>query len=248
MKRKSGVLLHISSLPSVYGIGNFGKSAYRFVDMLKSGGFSVWQVLPFCMPDGYNSPYKSRASFSVNPYFIDGFQSGDYYLYKYENAPFKDKDDIDNKYDVHRGKLDIFNHSRKPGGDHPEIGKFMSSVMKMRKENEDVLTKGSFIPLDVAENPEDRILAFARHHKGKTLLTIVNRNVNSRETGAIKVPGLPAGTTLKNIIEPYGDESHFQVNKDSIISVNLGKARACVFEIATPNIENSGLKVYKQKQ
>ena len=71
MKRKSGVLLHISSLPSGYGIGNFGKSAYKFVDILKAGGFSIWQVLPFCMPDGYNSPYKSRASFSSNPYFID---------------------------------------------------------------------------------------------------------------------------------------------------------------------------------
>ena len=71
MKRKSGVLLHISSLPSGYGIGNFGESAYKFVDMLKQGGFSIWQVLPFCMPDGYNSPYKSRASFSANPYFID---------------------------------------------------------------------------------------------------------------------------------------------------------------------------------
>ena len=65
------MLLHISSLLSGYGIGNFGKSAYRFVDMLKSGGFSLWQVLPFCMPDGYNSPYRSRASFSTNPYFID---------------------------------------------------------------------------------------------------------------------------------------------------------------------------------
>ena len=71
MKRKSGVLLHISSLPSGYGVGNFGASAYEFVDMLKAGGFSAWQVLPFCMPDGYNSPYKSRASFSSNPYFID---------------------------------------------------------------------------------------------------------------------------------------------------------------------------------
>ena len=62
---------YISFLPSGYRIGNFGKSAYRFVDMLKSGGFSVWQVLPFCMPDGYNSPYKSRASYGANPYFTD---------------------------------------------------------------------------------------------------------------------------------------------------------------------------------
>ena len=71
MKRKSGILLHISSLPSGYGIGSFGREAYNFVDFLAESGFSVWQVLPFCMPDGYNSPYKSRAFYSVNPYFID---------------------------------------------------------------------------------------------------------------------------------------------------------------------------------
>ncbi len=71
MKRKSGILLHISSLPSGYGIGSFGREAYGFVDFLAESGFGVWQVLPFCMPDGYNSPYKSRAFYSVNPYFID---------------------------------------------------------------------------------------------------------------------------------------------------------------------------------
>ncbi len=71
MKRKSGVLLHISSLPSGYGIGSLGRSAYEFVDLLKRGGFSVWQTLPFCMTDEYNSPYKSRASLGVNPYLLD---------------------------------------------------------------------------------------------------------------------------------------------------------------------------------
>lgn len=70
-ERKSGVLLHVSSLPSGYGIGTFGKGAYRFVDFLAESGFRVWQVLPFCMADDYNSPYKSRAAFGVNPYFID---------------------------------------------------------------------------------------------------------------------------------------------------------------------------------
>lgn len=71
MERKSGILLHISSLPSGYGIGNFGRGTYEFVDFLCESGFRVWQVLPFCMADDYNSPYKSRASFSLNPYFID---------------------------------------------------------------------------------------------------------------------------------------------------------------------------------
>ena len=70
-KRESGVLLHISSLPGEYGCGNFGKEARRFADFLAAAGFTYWQVLPFCMPDEYNSPYASYGAFSGNPNFID---------------------------------------------------------------------------------------------------------------------------------------------------------------------------------
>ena len=69
--RSSGVLLHISSLPSPHGIGTMGKEAYRFVDFLKKSGQSLWQILPIC-PTGYgDSPYQSFSSFAGNPYFID---------------------------------------------------------------------------------------------------------------------------------------------------------------------------------
>ncbi|MBO5733762.1 MAG: 4-alpha-glucanotransferase [Clostridia bacterium] len=71
MKRASGVLMHISSLYGDYGIGSFGKEAIEFVDFLKEAGFSYWQVLPFCMIDECNSPYKSYSAFGGNPYFVD---------------------------------------------------------------------------------------------------------------------------------------------------------------------------------
>ena len=71
MKRKSGVLLHVSSLPGHYSVGSLGKEAMDFIDFLSDSGFSFWQVLPFCIPDVYGSPYKSPASFGLNPYFID---------------------------------------------------------------------------------------------------------------------------------------------------------------------------------
>ena len=70
-KRSSGVLMHISSLYGDYSIGNFGKSAFEFVDFLCDCGFSYWQVLPFCMTDECNSPYKSYSAFGGNPFFID---------------------------------------------------------------------------------------------------------------------------------------------------------------------------------
>ena len=71
MKRGSGVLLHISSLPSAYGIGTLGRAAYEFVDFLKRAGQTYWQVLPIS-PTGFgDSPYQSYSTFAGNPYFID---------------------------------------------------------------------------------------------------------------------------------------------------------------------------------
>ncbi len=69
--RTSGILLHISSLPSNYGIGSFGKEAYRFVDFLKDAGQYYWQILPLCPTGEGNSPYLSPSSFAGNPLFID---------------------------------------------------------------------------------------------------------------------------------------------------------------------------------
>ena len=71
MKRKSGVLMHVSSLYGEYGIGSFGSEAREFIDFLADSGFKIWQTLPFCMADECNSPYKSYSAFGANPYFID---------------------------------------------------------------------------------------------------------------------------------------------------------------------------------
>ncbi len=65
------MLMHPSSLPGGYSVGSFGKWAYKFIDFLADSGFSIWQVLPFCMPDEYGSPYKSCGAYSINPWFID---------------------------------------------------------------------------------------------------------------------------------------------------------------------------------
>jgi len=69
--RKSGVLMPVASLPGNYGIGTFGKNAYKFIDRLKEAGQKYWQILPLG-PTGYgDSPYQSFSTFAGNPYFID---------------------------------------------------------------------------------------------------------------------------------------------------------------------------------
>ncbi len=71
MNRASGVLMHISSLWGEYSCGGFGRQALQFIDFLSESGFTYWQVLPFCMADESNSPYKSYSAFGGNPFFID---------------------------------------------------------------------------------------------------------------------------------------------------------------------------------
>ncbi len=70
--KAAGVLLHISSLPGAYGIGDLGPSAYAWVDFLKSAKISYWQILPINPTDGINghSPYSSLSAFAGNPLFI----------------------------------------------------------------------------------------------------------------------------------------------------------------------------------
>ena len=70
-RRKSGILMPISSLPNAYGIGSFGKGAYDFVDFLYETGTKCWQVLPLNPTSYGDSPYQSPASVAGNPYFID---------------------------------------------------------------------------------------------------------------------------------------------------------------------------------
>lgn len=71
MRRASGILLPVASLPSRYGIGSFSKSAYKFVDWLKRSGQSYWQILPLGPTSYGDSPYQSFSTFAGNPYFID---------------------------------------------------------------------------------------------------------------------------------------------------------------------------------
>ncbi|MBQ9412850.1 MAG: 4-alpha-glucanotransferase [Oscillospiraceae bacterium] len=71
MERSSGILMPVSSLPSPYGIGTFGKAAYEFADFLRAAGQGYWQMLPLGPTSYGDSPYQSFSTFAGNPYLID---------------------------------------------------------------------------------------------------------------------------------------------------------------------------------
>jgi 4-alpha-glucanotransferase len=83
-QRSSGILLHVTSLPSPFGIGDMGPDAYDYVDFLSQTGQALWQILPLNPTDtaSYDSPYHSTSAFACNPLLIspelmvrDGFLS-----------------------------------------------------------------------------------------------------------------------------------------------------------------------------
>ncbi len=184
-----------------------------------------------------------------NPYFVDGFQTGDYYDYKYRNTIDPETMTDRNESNEHRFHLAIFNLARKPGGNSPDIERVIKGCTKMRAENLDVLAdrNSSFIELDKREDLNDQIITFARHNNGRTILVVANKNPNRNVTGIIEIPGLKETQKLVNMVPEYGEKSEFQVEENEL-RVNLAPADAYVFEIDTPHIEYERKEhAYKQK-
>ena len=108
--RKSGIFLHITSLPGPYGVGTMGANAYAFVDFLQGAGQSFWQILPLT-PTGYgDSPYQSCSAFAGNPYLIDFDLLCEEGLLKKEQVTARnwgDREDCVDFYALYQNKLDV---------------------------------------------------------------------------------------------------------------------------------------------
>ncbi len=147
------------------------------------------------------------------------------------------KDNI--KYYVHTQRLDIFNSSRQPKGNHPEIGQHFGYLMNcVRPRYGELITKGSYIPLKVDNDKLDEVIAYARCKDGKTLITIANHDVNSRQHVKVEIPGLNASQALNDIAPKYGTGSSWQAENNAI-DIDLGPAQAHIFEINTPDLEST---------
>ena len=127
--RAGGVLMHITSLASPYGVGTMGKEAYEFVDFLVAAKQTYWQVLPIG-PTGYgDSPYSSYSTYAGNPYLIDFDKiKEDGYLRKadYNKINWGDNEEhvdfnilLENKFKVLRKAADRF--LKKPADDYEKF-------------------------------------------------------------------------------------------------------------------------------
>lgn len=129
--RASGVLMHITSLPSPYGIGTVGKEAYKFVDFLRDSHQTYWQILPIGPTSYGDSPYQSFSTHAGNPYFIDLDMLKDDGLLKqsdYKNIDWgKDGERVDyeaiynNRFKVLKIAYENFKNT-----DHTEFDRFVA--------------------------------------------------------------------------------------------------------------------------
>lgn len=138
-----------------------------------------------------------EATLPFNPYFIDGFQSGDDYLYPWANTKAKFTETDDDYYFVHRGKLDIFNFSRKPEGKNEFVKANFKEAFRFRKENSDLISKGTFTPL---KTDRERVFAFSRSYQGDTIIVIGNLDYkHPQKRVTVKISGLKKKKDLQVI-------------------------------------------------
>lgn len=128
-----------------------------------------------------------NATLPLNPYYTDGFVTGDTYLYQYANKKASVTYTDDDYYYVHKGKLDIFNFSRAPGGSDTQLVNDFFLSIKLREFANEIITKGNF-KLLYCSNP--KIFAYSRSYGEKTIVVILNKNLIDKENATISMYGI----------------------------------------------------------
>jgi glycosidase len=128
-----------------------------------------------------------NSTLPINSYYVDGFQTGDNYIYQWGNKKALKTFTDDDYYFVHRGQLDIFNFSRKPGSNNYDILKDFIIANKFKIIAREIISKGNFVHLKTS-SPE--VFAYARSYKKNSIIVIGNLNFEKFQDITVKIPKL----------------------------------------------------------
>lgn len=134
-----------------------------------------------------------NSTLPLNPYYIDGFTTGDTYIYPNANKKASKTYTDDEYYFVHRGKLDIFNFSRKPEGKYVQIMQDFIIANKLKVMASDIIASGKFIRLK-SSSPE--VFAYARSLPTSSIIVIGNLNFTKMQNVTINVPKINSDVLL----------------------------------------------------
>lgn len=128
-----------------------------------------------------------NSTLPLNAYYIDGFPTGDDYIYPLANKKAQCSETDDDYYFVHRGQMDIFNFSRKPSGRHYDILGDLVKANAFKMLSKDIVTKGAFTPL---RTTSDSVFAYSRSLDKKSIIVIGNLDFKKTQTVKVYVPKL----------------------------------------------------------
>lgn len=126
------------------------------------GGVPLWEMITWL-----------NVTLPMNPYFLDGYVTGDSYIYRYENKKADTSSTDDDYYFVHRGKFDIFNLSRRPAGNYSELKEKFLKAMKFKYWAKSVLIDGEFVEFKT-NNPD--VFAYARRNGDDAVVVVGSLN------------------------------------------------------------------------
>ena len=126
-----------------------------------------------------------NATLPVNSYFVDGFDTGDNYIYLWANKKAPKTYTDDDYYFVHRGKIDIFNFSRQPGGSDKALPWTFAIANNLKTQFSSIINNGKFVPLKVS-NPS--VFSYALTYKGKSIIVTGNLNFRNNVDVTVSVP------------------------------------------------------------
>ena len=125
------------------------------------------------------------ATLPLNTYFPDGFQTGDDYMYKMGNKLATTSNTDDDTYFVHRGKIDIFNFSRKPGGTNTTLKNNLMLSNNVKAGLIPLLNSGTFTPL---KTNNQKVFAYSIENSTKKVITIGNLDYENPQNVSFKIP------------------------------------------------------------
>lgn len=128
-----------------------------------------------------------NSTLPVNPYYVDGFTSGDNYNYAWANRKAMKSFTDDEYYFAHKGKIDIFNFSRRPGGRSVEVFQEFILGARLREFANKVVVSGDFVTF---KTNQGSVFAYARTFNKASVVVIGNLDFKSSKMAVVNIPKL----------------------------------------------------------
>lgn len=185
------------------------------------GGFKTHdKTSPYLVSDNFAQTIMYlNATLPVNPYYLDGFPTGDKYIYPYAGKYTEKTYTDDHIYFVEEGQFDIFNYSRKPGGNEKEMEELFKKTIQLRKDLGKIVTKGK---MKMLETSDENVYAYERYYKDEGIIVIMNRNQKEKTFAYVEVN--PDKLYKVNIIT---DKDETDITRGKIV-VNLPPGKTAV--------------------